>query len=199
MDNDNKEAVEVKAILIGDANVGKTCIATKYVNGSFTDKIEPTVGAAYFTKDVVQNNVNIQLNIWDTAGQESYRYLVPMYYRNAQIAIVVYDVTSEHTFKDVNGWIEDVKRNVGDQIIVIVCANKVDAENRAVTEFDGQDFAKLNNFIYAETSAVTGQGIDKLFQVSLAEYMKQYVGGPVQEKVNLSGKSGDEKKKKDCC
>ena len=166
-------ALEVKIIFVGNANVGKTSIATRYVNGTFSDNIEPTVGAAFLSKEVNIMGNHCIFNIWDTAGQEAYRYLVPMYYRNASIAIIVFDLTSMSSFESVTDWINDVKMNVDNDVVMLLCGNKSDCPDRRV-EFDIiQEFSHSTDIIYVETSAATGAGVNKLFEIALSEFLKK--------------------------
>lgn len=155
----------IKIVFVGDTNVGKTCIVSKYVNGIFTTE-GPTIGAAYFTKEIEVDKEKYVLNIWDTAGQECYRYLVPMYYRNASIAILVYDITNKSSFESIQFWIDDIKKVITEDISFVLCGNKNDLEDqRSVTEADVQAFAENLGLPYMETSALTGYGIAKLFDL----------------------------------
>ena len=163
---------EIKVILVGNSNVGKTCIATRYAKGAFPDGIEPTVGAAVLSKEVEIIGMKCTFNIWDTAGQEAYRYLVPMYYRNAQIAVVVFDLTNESSFQAVPEWINDVKKSVGDDIVVLICGNKSDCENKAVDFETIQDFISQTRYMYVEVSALTGANLDKVFEMGFLELQK---------------------------
>lgn len=157
------EHPSVKVVFVGDANVGKTCIISRYVNGTFTTD-SPTVGAAYFTKEIEIDNEKYDLNIWDTAGQECYRYLVPMYYRSASVAILVYDITVKSSFDSLDFWMKDIKKVLGGDISFILCGNKYDLEEeRVVSEADVQRLAENMGVQFVETSAVSGYGISKLF------------------------------------
>jgi len=165
---------EVKIILVGDTNVGKTSISTRYITKKFQSESEPTIGAGFFSRELVIQGVNCTLTIWDTAGQEEYRYLVPVYYRNAAIAIVVFDQTNHSTFVSVPSWIEDVQKNAGQDVILVLCGNKTDIEPKMV---DSEKILEIENkygLIYIETSAITGYGISKLFEVAVTEYLKQH-------------------------
>ena len=189
--------LEIKIIFVGNANVGKTSIATRYVNGTFSENIEPTVGAAYLSKKVPINGTEVTFNIWDTAGQEAYRYLVPMYYRNASIAIVVFDLGNMNSFNGVADWINDVKKNVDDDIIILLCGNKCDLPEKQVDFETIQEFSTSNDLIYIETSAANGTGVNKLFEIAISEYMKKGTKQPTQteKSIDVSKKS----KKGGCC
>ena len=192
-------SVEIKIIFVGNANVGKTSIATRYVNGTFSENIEPTVGAAYLSKEVEISGNHVTFNIWDTAGQEAYRYLVPMYYRNAQIAVVVFDLTNMSSFQAVGDWINDVRKNVVDDIVILICGNKCDMPEKNV-DFDTiQDFSHNNDLIYVETSAANGTGINKLFEIALSEYLKKGTNSPTSTQKSLDVTKQSKTGKGGCC
>ncbi|KAH0793081.1 small GTP-binding protein [Histomonas meleagridis] len=162
----------IKIVFLGESGTGKTSIVTKYVSGSIPEVSVPTVGAAFVTKDIIFNKKTVQLLIWDTAGQELYRGLAPMYYRNAVIAFIVYDVTNAASYKAVEYWINELKEKGEEQMVLVICGNKIDLEERVVEEVEAQAFASGHNAIYVETSAVSGQGIDRMFQNAISELIK---------------------------
>lgn len=164
---------DIKMIFIGNTMVGKSCIIAKYMNGKFKDTIEPTVGASFFSREFSVHGQPIILNVWDTAGQEAYRYLVPMYYRNADIAIIVFDLTKHDSFENINYWIGDVRKNCGKDVSIYLCANKCDLEKeRTVSAEEIQYVERLQNISCCETSALTGQGIEKLFAFAINNYLE---------------------------
>ena len=108
----------VKVVLLGDSGVGKTSIVTRYTTGIVQQSVKPTVGAAFVTKELTVENQEFELLIWDTAGQEVYRGLAPMYYRSAGIAIIVYDVVRAQTYQSVSYWIKELKANVDKNTVI---------------------------------------------------------------------------------
>ena len=130
----SKDKKAIKIVLLGDSGVGKTSIVTRYVSGTLLENVKPTVGAAFVTKDIVVGKNNFELLIWDTAGQEVYRGLAPIYYRNARIAVIVFDVAMSSSFESVHYWIDELKTNVSENVIILVCANKIDLEERRVVD-----------------------------------------------------------------
>jgi small GTP-binding protein len=189
----------IKIVLLGDSGVGKTTIVTKYSTGLLPEVSQPTVGAAFVTKNTEINGKKYSLLIWDTAGQELYRGLAPMYYRNAVIAIITFDLTREATFNSASYWLKELKENSEEDVIVILCGNKCDIEEKG--KHSGETFAQENGILYCETSAVTGVGIDRLFQMAIMAYEKQ-VGAT--ETMNSEIQTIDIKltapeKKKGCC
>ena len=105
-----KKNLRYKFVVVGDSAVGKSCIATRYIHDHFYEFQEPTIGAAFMIKNVTIDDKEIKLEIWDTAGQERYRSLAPMYYRNSNVALVVYDITSKRSFESAKIWVEEIKR-----------------------------------------------------------------------------------------
>lgn len=162
----------IKLVLLGDSGVGKTSIVTQYVSGSMPATVKPTIGAAFVTKEMFIENQKIELLIWDTAGQEVYRGLAPMYYRSALIAIIVYDVTRQQTFDAVSYWIKELQNNVDGDIVILVCGNKVDLEGqRAIESNKALASAEANGALFAETSAQTGAGVERMFQMAVKKLL----------------------------
>ena len=188
-------ATSVKLVLLGDSGVGKTSIATQYISGKAPQSVKPTIGAAFVTKSIVVDGQPIELLIWDTAGQEVYRGLAPMYYRSALIAIVVYDITRQQSYESVAYWINELKANADSRTVIVVCANKTDLEDqRAVDENIAQQFAESHGALYAATSASTGSGIDRMFQMAVGKLMKDQAGESVQQMNKNSGVQLKDKK-----
>ena len=170
----NEKKQIIKLVIIGDTDVGKTCIATRYSTGQFDSSTSATVGAACIEKEVTFDGQQYLLSMWDTAGQETYRNLVPMYFRNAEIAFIVFDVTNPKTSKSIGFWIQSLNDNCQVKPIILLAANKCDLE--AERKIDSEDVQKLGNDFnipYFETSAKTGYGIAKLFESAFSEYLRK--------------------------
>jgi Rab family protein len=187
----------IKLVLLGDSGVGKTSIVTQYVSGTVPENVNPTIGAAFVTKEVTIDGNNLELLIWDTAGQEVYRGLAPMYYRSALIAIIVYDVTSQESYNSVSYWIRELQTNVEDNIVILVCGNKIDLEDKRAVQFQAASgLAAERGALYSETSATTNAGIDRMFQMAISSHLKKRGGsGRGQDsgqKVDLSAKKADD-------
>jgi len=97
-----------KVVLLGDSFVGKTSLISRFVKNVFTEAYVNTVGAAFATKSIRHGHKDVRLNLWDTAGQERYRALTNMFYKDAQAAILVYDITSLQSFRSLQSWVEQV-------------------------------------------------------------------------------------------
>ena len=195
-------ATTVKVVLLGDSGVGKTSIVARYTTGIVQPSVKPTVGAAFVTKELTVDGQEFELLIWDTAGQEVYRGLAPMYYRSAGIAIIVYDVIRPQTYQSVSYWIKELKANVDKNTVLVVCANKIDREEQHVPDSEtAQSYASENGALFIETSAVSGIGVDRLFQMAVQQYMKVCpIQNPLpvnpQTSVQLDESNG---KKNGCC
>jgi small GTP-binding protein len=153
-----------RVVLIGDPSVGKTSILNQLINHAFDSDQPSTVGANYqnYVQDV--DNIKVQLHIWDTAGQEKFRSLGPIYYRNALGALIVYDITQRRTFLNIETWIQEFQEAAGRAPIIVIVGNKTDmAEDRIIPTSEGQDFAESRIFLFTEISARTGDGITPLF------------------------------------
>ena len=164
-----------KIVIIGDQHVGKTSIISKYKYETIEDNYAPTVGIDFLTKNVFLEDKTIRLIMWDTAGQERFKSLIPSYLKNAHSIILTYDITSKNSFNSLNKWLEDIKNHVQDNVFIVLCGNKIDLNNKRQVNFeDAQKFAKDNDLVYIETSAITGEGINKLFDLITKSF---YDGG----------------------
>lgn len=197
-------------LIIGDSSVGKTSILTRYTNGTFKEEYLATVGLDYYSKDEIFNNKTINVKLWDTAGQERYKSLTQSYFKNAEGVIVAYDITNTESFDNLKFWINSIKTNMENKnvfIPVIIIGNKTDMEeSREIMIEDAKKFAEENKYKYFETSAKTGEGIDKAIRDLLNQILnqsgnndeqKEFRKDSVQIKENTEEKS--EKKKKGCC
>ena len=162
-----KKILEAKIVLLGDVSVGKTSIASRYCKNSFNEHHINTIGGAYQQQKVVLNNgAMVKLHIWDTSGQERFRAMTNLYYRDAQVAILTYDITSESSFASIDFWIQELKFKVeNENMILCLVGNKSDVsqDERKVSTAKAKNFAQENNMIFYETSAKTGDGIKDLF------------------------------------
>lgn len=157
----------LKVVLVGDTKVGKSCILSRFVQGTFDRAMPATIGAAFLTKVITTpNNGNIRLQLWDTAGQEKFRSLAPMYYRSAAVAVLVYDITNHQSLDDLGDWATEIADKAPHNIKIVVIGNKTDlTEERQVREEEGRELAdQLNAVVFGETSAKNGDGIEEVFK-----------------------------------
>jgi small GTP-binding protein len=155
----------MKVVIIGDSLVGKTCILVRLTAGKFDLESFPTIGAAFQNHVLVTENGSVTLHIWDTAGQEKYHSLTPMYYQNAQVAILVFDLTRLKSFESLDQWMEQLNGKRDTDLKIFLVGNKADLiDERAVEEDRAQDFAAKSGAVaYIKTSAKSGEGIIELF------------------------------------
>ncbi|SAM01405.1 hypothetical protein [Absidia glauca] len=146
--------LQLKLVLLGESAVGKTSFLHRFVNEDFTEKREPTVGAGFLTKTYRVDDRLMKLNCWDTAGQERFHSLAPMYYRGAQAAIVMYDVTKQATFAKAKNWIRELQRQAPPHIVIALVGNKIDLcesissspeQQQHQEEEEGQQESTLND------------------------------------------------------
>ena len=156
-----------KIVIIGDINVGKTSILSRFRYGSFESDYMPTLGIDFFSKNLFFEDKTIRLILWDTAGQERFRSLIPSYLKNADCIIIVFDITNKESFLSLNKWLTDAKNNASENTIYVICGNKIDLkERRTVNENEINKYIEKNTgVIYMECSAKNGQGIKDLFNV----------------------------------
>ena len=204
----NPEIPKYKLIFLGDQGVGKSCILNRFMNNTFTEEYQATIGLDFQSKNVQIDNQDIHLLLYDTAGQEKFRSLIPMYTRDANIILLVYEVTSKDSFLHLNHWLNDLTTVKKDEVIFVVVGNKTDLEDkREVSREEGEQFAKDNDYLFAEVSAKYGEGFQDLFYKNLFERIRTKFrpGGqqPTTEvkDIKLTNEQEEKKKvtKKGCC
>ena len=162
--NQEIKYIEFEVILVGESNVGKTSIFKKFIDDTFSDTLACTINIDYRVKSIkINENLIVDLKIYDTAGQEKFKALTKKYYQNANGVILVFDLTDENSFTKLNKWVNDINDNAGN-VEVILVGNKSDLENRKVSETKAQIFAKEKKMKYIETSAKEGKNILLLFE-----------------------------------
>ncbi|KAJ4772900.1 Ras-related protein Rab-21 [Rhynchospora pubera] len=144
--------------------VGKTSLVVRYINNVFSEKQEATIQASYLTKRLVIDGVPVTLSIWDTAGQERFHALGPIYYRDADAALLVYDITSSETFNRVTKWVKELQQMAPPDIIMTIAANKSDLlRSKKINIQDAESYSTSIGARLFVTSAKTGVGIDEMF------------------------------------
>ena len=194
-------------LIIGDSEVGKTCLIQRYANGIFKGDYIMTVGLDFHTKQEMINNLTVSIKLWDTAGQERFKALTPSFFRNAEGVVLAYDVTNSESFDNLKFWINSIKTNLFEKNIfipIIIIGNKIDLEDmRDISKDIANKFAKENNFKYFETSAKTGEGVDEAFRdlvnQILANSDKNEEAAKERKSVKIEDNQVDKKKKKGCC
>jgi small GTP-binding protein len=165
MIDDDSYDLLYKIIIIGDSNVGKSNILSRYTKDQFQGNSKATVGVELGTKFVKVEGVGAKLQIWDTAGQERYRSLTSSYYKGCHGCFIVYDITNEQSFESINTWYEQAVKEAGKEVSIILVGNKCDLENeRKVSKEKGEEKAKTMNASFFETSALSKVNIDDIFK-----------------------------------
>ncbi|KAH0790849.1 Ras family protein [Histomonas meleagridis] len=176
-----------KVVLIGSASTGKTSLLTRFVHDRFSTLTEATIGASFVQKIITVDDTDVKLEIWDTGGSERYRSLVPMYYRDARAAVLVYDVTNETSFQEAEQWYSEFRERGQPNAIVVCAANKCDLESqRQVTKKAGEEFAIEKQIEYIrDTSALSGEGIRELF-TDLAKELLSLAPQEIEDEVEIT-------------
>ncbi|CAG9794158.1 unnamed protein product [Diatraea saccharalis] len=158
------KVIEAKIVVLGSQGVGKTSLVVRYIGKMFSKHISPTIGASFFTCNISVGDARVKLQVWDTAGQERFRSMAPMYYRNANAALLVFDITSVSSFNAIKGWVKELQSNVSEEMVVSLVGNKCDLqESRAVTYAEASSYAASIGAKYCETSALHDQNIEQVF------------------------------------
>eukprot|EP01018_Ginkgo_biloba_P000971 Gb_11893 [translate_table: standard] len=153
-----------KLVLLGDGRVGKTSLVLRYVNNIFSDKQTATVQASYLTKRLNINGVVVTLAIWDTAGQERFHALGPIYYRDADAALLVYDIMDKDSFTRVTNWVKELREMASKSIILAIAANKSDlVRSQRIDLQEGERYAESIGAKHFVTSAKLNTGIEEVF------------------------------------
>ena len=163
----DNNVLSCKIVLLGESGVGKTCIISRYINQVFEGNTISTNGASYAAKTLHFDDYDksLKVEIWDTAGQEQYRSLTKIFYKDATAAILVYDITRKKSFDEIkNYWYKQLLECAPSDIVVGLAGNKADLFDREqVSEEEAKEFAKEIKAIFRPTSAMTASGIDELF------------------------------------
>ena len=151
-----------KVVIIGDAGVGKSSIQTRFVNQTFSNSYELTIGVEFASKEMTIETDKIKLHLWDTAGQETFKSICRSYYRGADSAIIVYDVSSPKSFNSVINWLRDIMR-LNDNVKIYIVGNKSDMQNKIPPNDLYHFLEQYPNIKHFYTSAKDGSNIDNLF------------------------------------
>ena len=216
-----------KIIFVGDAATGKTSIINRIIDNPFNEIYEISIGIDFMSKNIRFRGQNTKIQIWDSAGQEKYKGLIPSYIRNSSLVFLVYDVSRKESFDNIMTWINFV-RNI-EKTIMVLCGNKIDL-NREVEKNEGEELARKEGLLFFECSAKTNENIKLMFYSAIAglpsfgvtdesekenmikELMEENGGEGFQQggvnqdlvnqpdaKINVNGEIGDGHKKKRKC
>ncbi|KAL8872534.1 MAG: hypothetical protein Q9174_001854 [Haloplaca sp. 1 TL-2023] len=154
-----------KLVFLGEQSVGKTSLITRFMYDSFDNMYQATIGIDFLSKTMYLEDRTVRLQLWDTAGQERFRSLIPSYIRDSSVAVVVYDISSLKSFQNTRKWVDDVRGERGNDVIIVLVGNKTDlGDKREVTNQMGEEEAKRCGAIFVETSAKAGANVKGLFR-----------------------------------
>lgn len=181
-----------RVIFVGDSGVGKTSIIHYMKFGSFDSHSLPTVGAGWTSMDCYFENKKIEYQLWDTAGQEIYRSLVPIYFKNAIGAIICFSLTDAISFQSLQSWVDQCLSYTANPVKICIVGNKIDSSSAVVDELNARNWAQEHGFDIHFTSAFTGQNVNML-----STYIAQQIVIPSltnsasnKTKINASSKKG---------
>jgi len=164
-----------KIVLIGDSGVGKSNLLKRYIKDMFSADEKSTIGVEFATKIVeLGEGKRIKAQIWDTAGQERYRAITNAYYRRALGAMLLYDVASQQSFDHVEQWLTELREHASRNVVVMLVGNKTDLGDRKVATEEGQRFADAEGLLFMETSALSGDNVERAF-LSILEAVNEQV------------------------
>ena len=208
---DEEENYEMmfKVVLVGDSFVGKTNIMSKYLKNEFHEDSKATVGVEFGSKQFKIEGHTIKAQIWDTAGQERYKAITSAYYKGAKGAFVVYDITRKGSFESIEKWVNDLTSTADKKLTIVVIGNKCDLEDqRQITKEQGEEKANKLEVAFLETSAFSGENLDKAFELMMNEIYKKCHEEMLAENdlelieggkdINLN-KTNENTEKKTCC
>lgn len=153
-----------KLVFLGEHSVGKTSLITRFMYDSFDTGYQATIGIDFLSKTIYLKDRTMRFQLWDTAGQERFRSLIPSYIRDSSVAIVVYDITNKVSFDQTTKWIHDVRKERGNNVIIMLVGNKVDLDNLREVSIDlALEKAKEMGTLLIETSAKIGYNVKQLF------------------------------------
>ncbi len=197
----NAKVVQGKVVLLGDSAVGKSSLVLRFVKKQFSEYQESTIGAAFLTQTVTAKDYTVKLEIWDTAGQERYHTMSPMYYRNAAVAVIVYDITSANSFARAKFWIKELQKNGPQKCSIVLAGNKLDlADRRVVDTEEARLFAEEKGALFFEVSAKTEHNVDQMFETAALRIPKNLSGksNGLSKTIDLSSSAQPEETSK-CC
>ena len=161
-----KKIIRFKTILIGDASVGKTSILQRFIHNRFKIEYNCTIGVDYWVKSLqIDSQFTVDLQIWDTCGQERFKTITRQYYRDTHGCILVFDLTKKETFRNIEIWIEDIKNFGNQEMTILIVGNKSDlVETREIKKEEIDEFVHKYNYNYLEVSALTGENVKLCFE-----------------------------------
>ena len=190
--NNSKEEYKFKVVVVGDSGVGKTNLIKRFVTDTFAKDSKATVGVEFMSKTYIINKEIFKIEIWDTAGQERYKSITAAYYKGAKGAMIVYDVTNQNTFDNVNKWCQEIKDKASKNINLMMIGNKTDLKDKIVVNSEmSQERAMALGIPVMETSALDSTNVQEAFFQLLREMYKSIKANAVEKKDTKDGVGND--------
>ena len=172
--------------IVGDPNVGKSSILTRFCDNTFKENYNNTIGVDFRVVTLKYNDIIVKLHMWDTAGQERFRSLAVNYFKSSNGFIFVYDITNQDSFNSINSWVNLVANHNKNSIVNILIGNKCDKEEeRSIEKDEGEHLAEEKQFYFLETSAKKNENIEKIFEVFVKGFVDYYSRNEYVEADNL--------------
>ena len=174
-----------KLVFLGNESTGKTSIISRFMYNGFDSYYKVTIGIDFVSRSLQHAGRTVRLQLWDTAGQERFRSLIPSYIRDATVAVLTYDITSRHSFAAISRWLDDVRRDRGSDVLLVLVGNKLDLEaegGRQVTREEGRAYAKSIGAIFSEVSAKSGANVSAMMAAVVS-----YLPGEGEGKERVEG------------
>ena len=199
-----EDLIKFKLIVVGNQGTGKSSILNRFVNETFEENYQATIGLDFQSKNITIHDQDVRLIIYDTAGQEKFRSLIPMYIREAQIILLVYDICDKESFDAIPKWIQEINDVLNREVVFALIGNKLDIENERKISFEeGKKLAEQHNYLFQEVSAKTGKNFENLFEVQIFEkayvkFRKEFEKREAEEQPNFetSDNTNDNNEKK---
>ena len=189
-----------KILLLGDSAVGKSCLLLRYCDDKFQEQHLATIGLDFRLKTLnLENNKKVKVQIWDTAGQDRFLAITKNYYRGANGILLVFDVTNHSSFEHIKNWIEQIKEEASEKIVIYLVGNKIDCtNNRVISNEEGKKLSEEFGLKYYETSAKNNENIDSTF-LDLVKEVDSLYADSENENYGTTINNNKKKVKKKCC
>ncbi|GME67646.1 hypothetical protein B5S28_g4838 [[Candida] boidinii] len=194
-----------KLLLIGDSGVGKSCLLLRFAEDTYTQDYISTIGVDFKIRTIELDGKTIKLQIWDTAGQERFRTITSSYYRGAHGIIIVYDVTDQESFNNVNQWLQEIDRYATSGVMKLLVGNKCDLTDKKVVDYAvAKEFADSRGIKFLETSAAESTNVEQAFIVMAKQIKAQMANlqpstNNSKAALNLTGSAPVNGQQSGCC
>ena len=199
--DDDDEILQIKMILLGNTAVGKTSIINRYVEDNFSSNLMSSVNMTFTQKTLKIDKQKVQLNIWDTVGQEKFRSLSKLFFKDTKIVALVYSITNKNSFNDLEFWLKTFKETIGEDVVIGVMGNKSDLFlEQEVSEEEGEKFAEENGGFFDLVSAKENKaGLDKFITKLVTECLKKNQNLSSNNGIKLVNQEQTQEIKAGCC